>query len=74
MVRTQDWCKKIASYTQEDDDNLSAAWSRFKRMIRACPHHEYGENQLNTFFYDELNDCTKPLLDSAVSGQLSKVP
>ena len=51
-VRTQDWYKKIASFTQEDDDNLSATWSRFKRMIRVCPRHEYGDNHLNTFFYD----------------------
>ena len=74
MVCTQDWRKKIASFNQEDDDKLSAAWSIFKRMIRACPHHEYGDNHLNTFFYDGLNDFTKALLDSAVGGQLSKVP
>ena len=54
--------------------NLSAAWSRFKRMIRAFPHHEYGENHLNTFFYDGFNDPTKALLDSAVGGKLQKVP
>ena len=36
-VRTQDWRKKIASFTQEDDENLSVAWIRFKRMIRAYP-------------------------------------
>ncbi|XP_057548051.1 uncharacterized protein LOC130826485 [Amaranthus tricolor] len=52
----------------------TAAWSRFKRMIRACPHHEYGDNHLNTFFYDGLNDTTKALLDSEVGGQLSKIP
>ena len=61
------------SFTQEDDENLSAAWSMFKRMIRACPHHEYGENHLNTFFCDGLNDSTKALLDLAVGGQLLKV-
>ena len=38
------------------------------------PHHEYGENHLNTFFYDGLNNSTKELLDSAIGGQLSKVP
>ena len=66
--------KEIASFTQEDDDNLSATWSRFKRMIRACPQHEYEENHLNTFFCDSLNDSTKALLDLAVGGQLSKFP
>ena len=49
-------------------------WSRFKRIIRACPHHEYEKNQLNTFYYNGLNDSTKALLDSVVGGQLSKVP
>ncbi|CAO2840803.1 unnamed protein product, partial [Amaranthus hypochondriacus] len=72
--RTQDWRKKIASFTQEDDESLCAAWTRFKSMLRACPHHEYGENHLNTFFYDGLDDSTKALLDSAVGGQLSKIP
>ena len=67
-VSTQDWRKKIASFTQEDDVNLSAAWSRFKRIIRACPHNEYGENDLNTFFYDGLNESTKALIDSVVGG------
>ena len=43
-------------------------------MIHACPHHEFGENHLNTFFYDGLNDSTKALLDSSVGGQLSKIP
>ena len=62
-VRTQDWRKKIVSFIEEDDENLSAAWSSFKRRIRACPHHEYGENHLNTFFHDGLNDSTKALID-----------
>ena len=43
-------------------------------MIRACAHHEYGDNHLNTSFYDGLNDTTKSFLDSALGGQLSKIP
>ena len=39
-----------------------------KRMIRACPHHKYAGNHLNTFFYDGLNASTKALLDSAIGG------
>ena len=68
MKGTQDLRKKIASFTQDDEENLTEAWSRFKRMIRACPHHEYGEHHLNTFFYDGLNDSSKALLDSVVGG------
>ena len=55
-IRTQHWRKKIVSFTQEDDEKLSATWNRFKRMIQACPHHEYWEIHLNTFFYDSLNN------------------
>ena len=73
IVRTQDWRKKIVSFTQEDDENLTATRSRFKRMIRACPHNEYTENHLNTLFYNGLNDSTKALLDSTMGGQLSKI-
>ena len=43
-------------------------------MIRACALHEYGDNHVNTFFYDGFNDTTKALLDTAVGGQLSKIP
>lgn len=71
--QTKDWRKKIASFTQENDESLNAKWNRFKRMIRACPHHEYGKNHLNTIFYDGLNGSTKALLDSPVHGQLSKI-
>lgn len=52
----------IALLTQENDENLSATRSRFKGIIRACPLNEDGENLLNTFFYDGLNDSTKALL------------
>ena len=43
-------------------------------MIKAFPLYRYGENHLNTFFYDGLNDFIKALLDSGVGGKLSKVP
>ena len=43
-------------------------------MICAYSYHEYGDNHLNTFFYDGHNDTTKALLDSAVGGDLSKIP
>ena len=33
--------------------------SQFKRMIRVCPHQEYKENHLNTFFYDGFNNLEK---------------
>ena len=39
-------------------------------MIKACIHHEYQKNHINTFFYDGLNDSTKALIESAVGGQL----
>ena len=42
-------------------------------MIKACLHHEYEENHLNTFFHDGLNDATKALLDLVVGVKLSKV-
>ena len=55
-VRTQDWRKKIVSFAQDDEVYLTPAWSRFKWIIRASPHHEYEENHINTFFYNGLND------------------
>lgn len=66
--------KKIASFTQDDEETLSEKWTRLKWLIRSCPQHEYGENHLNIFFYNGLNDPTKALLDSSVGGQLSNIP
>ena len=66
--------QKIASFTLKDDENLSATVSQFKRTNRECPHHDYGEKDHSTCFYDGLNDSTKALLDSVLGGQLSKIP
>lgn len=58
-IRTQDRRKKITSFTQETDETLSDAWMRFKKMVNTCPHYQYSENNLNTFFYDGLDNHTR---------------
>lgn len=73
-LRTNDLTSQITSFAQADDESFSDAWIRFKRLQRQCPHHGFGDNHLNKFFYNGLTDHTKTLVDSAVGGQLSKVP
>lgn len=51
------------------------AWTKSKRIKKACPHHEFGENHFNFFlFYDEHDNQTQALLVATLGGQLSKLP
>ncbi|GKE32226.1 reverse transcriptase domain-containing protein, partial [Tanacetum coccineum] len=58
---------KISRFTQKSDETFSEAWERFKKILRACPHHEFTElTQIDTF-YNGLNDTDQDSLN-AVAG------
>ncbi|GJZ48819.1 hypothetical protein Tco_0603009 [Tanacetum coccineum] len=42
----------MLSLYQKFDESFNEAWERFKKMIRACPHHGFTElTQVDTFLY-----------------------
>nr|GEX40414.1 hypothetical protein [Tanacetum cinerariifolium] len=46
------------------------AWERFKKMLRACPHHGFSElTQIDTF-YNGLNEQDQDSLNAAADGNL----
>ncbi|GJX95701.1 hypothetical protein Tco_0351499 [Tanacetum coccineum] len=50
--------------------SFSEAWERFKKMLRACPHHGFTElTQIDTF-YNGLNDNDQDSLNVAAGGNL----
>ncbi|GJS02140.1 reverse transcriptase domain-containing protein [Tanacetum coccineum] len=61
---------EISRFTQKFEETFSEAWERFKKMIRACPHHGFTElTQVDTF-YNGLNDNDQDSLNVAAGGNL----
>nr|GEV57655.1 reverse transcriptase domain-containing protein [Tanacetum cinerariifolium] len=56
--------------TWEDLETFGDAWERFKKMLRACPHHEFMELAQIDTFYNGLNDNDQDSLNAAAGGNL----
>nr|GEY65212.1 reverse transcriptase domain-containing protein [Tanacetum cinerariifolium] len=66
------WYKKEPpnSILTWDDLTFGEAWERFKKMLRACPHHGFSElTQIDTF-YNGLNEQDQDSLNAAAGGNL----
>nr|GEU53134.1 reverse transcriptase domain-containing protein [Tanacetum cinerariifolium] len=49
---------------------FSEAWERFKKILRACPHHGFSElTQIDTF-YNGLNEQDQDSLNATAGGNL----
>nr|GEV88343.1 reverse transcriptase domain-containing protein [Tanacetum cinerariifolium] len=61
---------KISRFTQRFEETFSEAWDRFKKLLRACPHHGFSElTQINTF-YNGLAEQDQDSLNAALGGNL----
>nr|GEW29079.1 hypothetical protein [Tanacetum cinerariifolium] len=61
---------EISRFTQGFEETFGKAWERFKKMLRACPHHRFTElTQIDTF-YNGLNDNDQDSLNAATGGNL----
>nr|GEW95605.1 reverse transcriptase domain-containing protein [Tanacetum cinerariifolium] len=61
---------EISRFTQRFEETFGEAWERFKKMLRACPHHGFIElAQINTF-YNGLKDNDQDSLNAAAGGNL----
>nr|GEW63815.1 reverse transcriptase domain-containing protein [Tanacetum cinerariifolium] len=61
---------EISRFTQRFEETFGEAWERFKKMLRACPHHGFSElTQIDTF-YNSLNEQDQDSLNDAVGGNL----
>nr|GEV50662.1 reverse transcriptase domain-containing protein [Tanacetum cinerariifolium] len=61
---------EISQFTQTFKETFGEAWERFKKMLRACPHHGFTElTQIDTF-YNGLNKNDQDSLNAAPGGNL----
>ncbi|GKA50740.1 reverse transcriptase domain-containing protein [Tanacetum coccineum] len=61
---------KNLSFDPKFDESFSEAWERFKKILRACPHHGFTElTQVDTF-YNGLNHNDQDSLNAVVGGNL----
>nr|GEU58823.1 reverse transcriptase domain-containing protein [Tanacetum cinerariifolium] len=61
---------EISRFTQRFKETFGEAWERFKKMLRACPHHGFKELAQIDTFYNGLNDNDQDSLNVAVGGNL----
>nr|GEU96832.1 reverse transcriptase domain-containing protein [Tanacetum cinerariifolium] len=52
------------------NDTFGEEWERFKKLLRACPHHEFMELAQIDTFYNGLNDNDQDSLIAAAGGNL----
>nr|GEY79645.1 reverse transcriptase domain-containing protein [Tanacetum cinerariifolium] len=61
---------EISRFTQRFEETFGEAWERFKKMLRACPHHGFSElTQIDTF-YNGLNEQDQDSLNAAAGGNI----
>nr|GEU38011.1 reverse transcriptase domain-containing protein [Tanacetum cinerariifolium] len=61
---------EISRFTQRFKETFGEAWERFKKMLRACPHHGFTELAQIDTFYNGLNDNDQDSLNAAAGGNL----
>nr|GEW22332.1 reverse transcriptase domain-containing protein [Tanacetum cinerariifolium] len=61
---------EISCFTQRFEETFGEAWERFKKMLRACPHHGFMELAQIDTFYNGLNDNDQDSLNAAAGGNL----
>nr|GEW39034.1 hypothetical protein [Tanacetum cinerariifolium] len=68
--RTTHLKNEISRFTQRFEETFGEAWERFKKMLRACPHHEFTELAQIDTFYNGLNDNDQDSLNAATGRNL----
>nr|GEW93680.1 reverse transcriptase domain-containing protein [Tanacetum cinerariifolium] len=61
---------EISRFTQRFEETFRVAWERFKKMLRACPHHRFMKLAQIDTFYNGLNDNDQDSLNAAAGGIL----
>ncbi|XP_065864775.1 uncharacterized protein [Euphorbia lathyris] len=61
---------EITSFHQPEHEALHTSWTRFRKMLRMCPHHDIPKHQLVSVFYHGLTPTNRAIVDSAAGGDL----
>jgi hypothetical protein len=68
MSRVNEAIKEINSFTQAEDEKFSNSWGRFKDLLIRCPPHGYEKWRLVQFFYQELSQPNRSMIESMNGG------
>nr|GEU61601.1 hypothetical protein [Tanacetum cinerariifolium] len=70
LSKTMNLKNVITGFQQKFKEMFSAAWDRFKELLRKCPHHGFLElHQIDTF-YNSLTQSDQDSLNAAAGGNL----
>nr|GEU81155.1 reverse transcriptase domain-containing protein [Tanacetum cinerariifolium] len=61
---------EISRFTQRFEETFGKAWERFKKILRACPHHGFTELAQIDTFYNGLNDNDQDSFNATAGGNL----
>ncbi|MDV3143375.1 MAG: retrotransposon gag domain-containing protein, partial [Sweet potato little leaf phytoplasma] len=63
---------EIIAFRQSYDEPLDAAWERFQRLVRKCPHHGLSTCIILEHFYSGLDQASKALVNASANGSFLK--
>nr|GEU65168.1 reverse transcriptase domain-containing protein [Tanacetum cinerariifolium] len=69
-LKTTHLKNEISRFTQRFEETYKEACERFKKMLRACPHHGFTELAQIDTFYNGLNDNDQDSLNATMGGNL----
>ena len=70
MAKTDDARDEIRSFRQLSSEPLHEAFTRFKELMRRCPHHQIEKWELVKCFVRGLDDATWNRLETTSNGTL----
>jgi len=74
-ARSEELRMKISTFSQEAAEAFKAAWIRFRRYQRDCPHHGFSDVKLLGVFFRGVDWHYQMALDAASNGNfMSRYP
>ncbi|KAJ9546485.1 LOW QUALITY PROTEIN: hypothetical protein OSB04_019028 [Centaurea solstitialis] len=59
---------EIRTFKQREEETITEAWERFKRMLNLCPCHGLSKSEQVQTFYSGLDYISRSTLDSSAGG------
>nr|GEX45003.1 reverse transcriptase domain-containing protein [Tanacetum cinerariifolium] len=59
---------EIRAFSQHENESLTGAWLRMKKMLRNCHGHNLSKGNIIKIFYHGLNKITQEVLNATVGG------
>jgi hypothetical protein len=68
ISRINEFCRKISSFSREEDEKFCDRWERFKELTMKCPPHGFETWTLIQFFYNGLTQPERYMIESMNGG------